>query len=269
MLRISSALLCVVAALVLPALASCARIDPNLLPAQLASQPKIARGKPFKHLVYLQPASGRLFFIMIEGDGTPWVQGRLPAADPTPSNPLAFRLAANTPAPTAYIGRPCYFRLRDRKCRPYYWTQGRFSPEVVDSMTVVVNELLATVTYERCVLVGHSGGGTLALLLASRVDDSCAVVTIAGPTDINAWASLHGYMPLVGSLNPSDEIERLVGIQRFYLLGMRDDNVPPDLFETTVEDSLEVEIWRFDDFDHVCCWEEHWGRLLSKLEAAL
>ncbi|NIO43383.1 MAG: alpha/beta fold hydrolase [Burkholderiales bacterium] len=267
--KVSNAFLRGVTALLLPPLTGCAVGSLEPLPDQLASQAEIAQGETFKHLVYLQPASGRLFFIMIEGDGTPWVQGRLPAADPTPSNPLVFRLAANTPAPAAYVGRPCYFRLGDRECRPYHWTQGRFSPEVVDSMAVVVNDLLATVAYERCVLVGHSGGGTLALLLASRVDDSCAVVTIAGPTDIHAWSSLHGYLPLVGSLNPSDEIDRLAGIQQFHLLGMRDDNVPPDLFETAFEESSEVEIWRFEDFNHVCCWEAHWDQLLLQLDAAL
>ncbi len=50
---------------------------------------------------------------------------------------------------------------------------------------------------------------------------------------------------------------------------MRDDNVPPDLFETVVEQPSEVEIWRFEEFGHICCWEEHWDELLSQLEAAL
>jgi pimeloyl-ACP methyl ester carboxylesterase len=50
-------------------------------------------------------------------------------------------------------------------------------------------------------LIGHSGGA-LAILLAARVPQVVAVVTIAGNLDTDVWTKLHGYLRLQGSLNP-------------------------------------------------------------------
>ena len=55
------------------------------------------------------------------------------------------------------------------------------------------------------VLIGHSGGGTLAVLLAPRIEDVSGVVSIAANLDIDAWADHHNYDRLTGSLNPNSQ----------------------------------------------------------------
>ncbi len=72
--------------------------------------------------------------VYIEGDGLAWVGGSRPSQDPTPVDPLALRLALAQPAGNAaYLARPCQFAGRsDSACAESYWTDGRFSREVVE-----------------------------------------------------------------------------------------------------------------------------------------
>ena len=53
-------------------------------------------------------------------------------------------------------------------------------------------------------MIGYSGGGTLAQLVAEKFTQTRAVVTLAGNLDLAAWVQLHDYTPLGGSLNPAE-----------------------------------------------------------------
>jgi hypothetical protein len=241
--------------------------------AQLATRAGLARedlqGTTFLHRVYSKGGSGDTLYIFIEGDGTPWIDGRREALDPTPRDPLTLKLMLRTPEPGVYVGRPCYLGVVDSSCVSHYWTHGRYSPVVIESMAAVVAKLLARARPRHCVLVGHSGGGAIALLVAPAVGGyGCAVVTVAGLVDTEAWTDWHGYERLEGSLNPAAAVAELGAIPQIHLLGERDRNIPPAQTRHALRSLPAAELWEFPKFDHGCCWERSWPSILERLRAA-
>lgn len=81
-------------------------------------------------------------------------------------------------------------------------------------------------------LFGHSGGATLAVLLAQRVDNVSRVVTIGANLDLAAWCRLHRYSPLSGSVSPVDLPPHRVNLSIRHLVGENDTNTPPVLVQT-------------------------------------
>ena len=165
----------------------------------------IVQGTTYQHVTFVRTTSapGPLY-VFIEGDGSPWGSGGTRVSDdPTPHHPLALTLAAQTPASIIYVGRPCYFQARnDAACSPNAWTSERYSGQIVASMAAVIDHYVAANPSRGVVLIGYSGGGVLAVLIAPLVHAS-AVVTIAANLDVEAWARWHQYTPLSGSLNPA------------------------------------------------------------------
>ena len=138
--------------------------------------------------------------IFIEGDGVPWEGGRQPSLDPATSDPIALKLLAQTPLPAAYVARPCYHDMSGGRCTPERWTMERYSDEVVSSMTDAVRAAALQAKARSVVLVGYSGGGVLAVLIAERLGNVAAVITVGANLDTDAWARHHDYLPLSGSL---------------------------------------------------------------------
>jgi len=224
----------------------------------LATQMTTVAGDGFRHRVLVQPAADREeLHVYIEGDGTPWIRGTVVAADPTPKNPLALRLMKRDPAFSAYVGRPCYFGVQDAACTPELWTSRRYSPEVVTSMRAVIRELLDRHGAKRLVLIGHSGGGTLAVLLAPAFDETIGVITVGANLDVAAWAAFHGYTPL----DPVELAPLPSRIRQLHLAGGRDRNVPPRLAKEAAE-RLGSRLVVTSRFDHDCCWERRWPGIL-------
>ena len=227
-------------------------------------------GTKFKHRVYLNrsagAAGGRLH-VYLDGDGTPWLGRGRPAADPTPRKPLALRLMALDPAPSVYLGRPCYLGLnRSANCHPWHWTHGRYGEPVVASLTAALRRLLEEGIASDLVLIGYSGGGALAMLLAERLPRVSAVVTLAGNLDVVRWAQLHGYSPLRGSLNPAERAPLPHRIRQWHWMGERDRNVPPASVRPVLAGGASTRVEVLPDIDHRCCWEEVWPRLLGAME---
>ena len=74
---------------------------------------------------YAKDGPGKDLVVYIEGDGRAWRSRRVPSDDPTPRDPLAFRLAVRDPAPKVlYLGRPCQYVSPKswRRCEPRFWT---------------------------------------------------------------------------------------------------------------------------------------------------
>jgi pimeloyl-ACP methyl ester carboxylesterase len=61
----------------------------------------------------------------------------------------------------------------------------------------------------RLTLVGYSGGGTIAVLLAARRSDVAEVITVAANLDVGYWTQRDGLSPLTGSLDPAGGNPRL------------------------------------------------------------
>jgi hypothetical protein len=225
----------------------------------------------FQHTAYLRLESDESeLWVFVDGDGSPWIdRGRTIAADPTPSNPLALRLAAATPGSVLYLGRPCYFAAhRAKNCEASVWTSGRYSSAVVDSMCEVLSQFLAQHPYRHVILVGYSGGGALVTLVAGKIPAAVSVATVAGNLDIDSWAALHGYSPLSNSLNPALKARLPAAMQQIHLVGEKDTNVPPSAMRAYLSHMPPAAIWNFPDFDHVCCWVQEWPRILPRLRQA-
>ncbi|MES1943959.1 hypothetical protein PC39_07589 [Salinisphaera sp. PC39] len=224
---------------------------------------RVVAGDGFRHVVYAREADDtpRSLHVYIEGDGRPWLHGVLASADPTPRTPYALALMGRDPRPAIYLGRPCYFGLADEPgCEPRLWTDARYGPEVVASMAAALDGLLAERGWPAVMLVGYSGGGTLAVLLADRVPGVRRVVTVAGNLDTDAWTAAHGYRPLAGSLNPMTAA-RLAGVEHLHFAGAADANVSPGIARAFAErHGGRVQV--VEGFDHRCCWRERWPGLL-------
>lgn len=220
-------------------------------------------GQGFQHVIYRRGAlaPGDALHVYIEGDGRPWVLGgRFPADDPTPGKPLALSLMARDPAPALYLGRPCYFGLANSPgCDARYWTHARYSPEVVESMALALKQEIAGKP-AKLVLIGYSGGGSLAVLLAPYLEGLEQIVTLAANLDTEGWTHRHGYEPLTGSLNPIQSAE-LTGIKHRHMVGALDTVVAAESvrrFTQTHGGDFQL----LADYSHTCCWEDNWPALL-------
>jgi dienelactone hydrolase len=214
--------------------------------------------KPSRHLA-----------IYFEGDGFAWVNGTQVSTDPTPNNPLALRLALAQPeGSAAYLSRPCqYVDAEISACSRRYWTDLRFSPEVIEASDRAVEVLKEKFTAKNLTFVGYSGGAAVAVLVAARRKDVVQIITVAGNLDHRAWTAYHHLSPLTGSQNPIDERERLQPIRQFHFAGGKDTLIPPSLVESYADRFLEKSqrtVHVEPTFDHHCCWVEKWPRLWRK-----
>lgn len=166
--------------------------------------------------------------VYIEGDGHAWATSSQPSLDPTPHNPMVALLAIGDATPAVYLARPCQY-IQNDGCDVQVWTDGRFAPGVIQSMSEALDMLKNTYQSHSLELIGYSGGGAIALLLAAQRDDVSKIQTMAGNIDPEAWVVLHGLSTLKGSLDPLADVEKLKDIEQRHLVGRSDTVVPPSL----------------------------------------
>ena len=212
--------------------------------------------------------TGDALTVYIEGDGLAWISPSQPSLDPTPNNPVGLKLAlANSGGNAAYLARPCqYTDTEARGCSQRYWTGQRFAPEVIEASDIALDALKARFSARQLTLVGYSGGGAVAALLAARRNDVKRLITVAGNLDHAAWTRLHHIEPLTGSLNPVDARDALNGIRQWHFAGGKDKVVPPSLVESFANhfpDDQRPSVFVEPEYDHACCWVENWPRLLA------
>jgi hypothetical protein len=203
------------------------------------------------------------FIVFLEGDGIPWRRGVEPNDDPTTGKPIALELLVRTAQAGAYVTRPCYQGLRDERCTSDLWTGARYSDEVVQSMAAAIREAARRAQAPSITLVGYSGGGSLAVLVAERLDHVDAVITIAANLDIEAWTQHHRYLPLTGSLNPARST-REHPWREIHLQGGNDKVAPPSTTDAYFERYRAAQRRLIADYDHVCCWIDAWPKLLEE-----
>lgn len=228
---------------------------------------EVAKGDPFLHQVYRNRAEGHRLHVYLEGDGTPWRTRHEVAMEPTSKRPLMLQLMLLDPQPALYLGRPCYHRVADARCEPRWWTWQRYAPEVVSSLNRVLQHYAPD--YDEIVLIGHSGGGTLAMLLAARRCDVAAVLTLAGNLDPDAWASAHHYTPLQGSLSPAREPPLPDSIWQLHVLGEEDATITRNMIAPVVARQGRARLVMVPGQGHSCCWAEIWPALLARQANAL
>lgn len=193
--------------------------------------------------------------VYIEGDGRAFISRRRVSANPTPREATALRMALADPsAAVAYIARPCQFlEPLPSSCEPRWWTTHRYAAEVIDAMDQAISELQQRAGSDTTGLVGYSGGGVVAALLAQRRSDIDWLVTVAANLDHAAWTDWHEDTPLSGSLNPADEPEKLADLPQLHLAGSDDETVPPALvagFVRRLPVAAPVELMVIDNAGH-------------------
>jgi predicted alpha/beta hydrolase family esterase len=225
-----------------------------------------------QHLLLEQTAiaARQQLHVYIEGDGIPWRSRKKIAQDPTPKSPLMLELMRKDTNPSLYLGRPCYFNraefgLSDQLCSPPLWTNARYSEEVVASMIAALRIVLAEAAepYKNITLIGHSGGGTIAMLMAQQMPEVNQLVTIAANLDVQAWAEHHHFSPLTESMSPAQQIRVANPTRQLHFAGGRDEQVPSkpvEEFLAKIGQSLIV----FPELGHHG-WGEVWGSLLVKI----
>lgn len=228
------------------------------------------KGTVFYHVVYRNAFHGDSLHVYLDGDGTPWINRYWIAPDPTPRNPLGLTLMAQDNAASLYLGRPCYHgQSQVPPCHPSLWTSHRYSAEVVDSMAAVLEKVLAASSYADLVLIGYSGGGTLAMLLAERFQQVRAVVTIAGNLNLQNWTDWHHYSPLKGSFDPANRPPLPTSIRQWHFSGGRDRNVPPSIVQSVINQQHNAQWMVIETFDHRCCWPQIWPFILKQVQVQL
>lgn len=212
---------------------------------------------------------GQTLWVYLEGDGRAYITPTRPSSDPTPSDPVAFRLALIHPKRelVAYVGRPCQYVMpvHGRGCSQNYWTMGRYAPEVIVSTNSAINVLKGQAQAANIVLVGYSGGGALAVLVASRRQDVVGIVTVAANLDIDYWARQNELSLLEGSENPADVVQLIASIPQTHFVGGKDDVVTSYVTRSYLGSMSHghTNMILMPEFTHKCCWVEQWPELLS------
>ena len=240
----------------------------NKLASTLGFERQILPGSAFRHVAYLAnfESAEKTLHVYLEGDGVPWISRQRISADPTSRAPVMLPLMAMDKNPAVYLGRPCYLGFSDDPgCGAVWWTFRRYSRPVVENMTEVIQQIMLRHDFTSVRLFGHSGGGTLAILIAQSLPKTRAVVTLAGNLDVDAWTEFHHYTPLRGSLNPVQDAVLNPAIYQLHLQASNDEVVPPRLAKKWLSRQTNSDVWLYPEFDHRCCWEDLWPKVLSQV----
>lgn len=205
--------------------------------------------------------------IYIEGDGLAWRNRFTPSNNPTPSDPIALKLAWRHPTNhVAYLARPCQYVSKEhtKHCMPNAWTHGRYGQNTIDATNTAIDVLKTMYQATSIELIGYSGGATIALLVAANRHDISNIITISGNTHPTAWVRHHAVSPLYSSLNPLDFQIALRHIPQVHLMGAQDKITPPHLtkqFADKLNNPNIIQLYTLTSFNHNCCWVASWPRL--------
>ena len=178
--------------------------------------------------------------IYIEGDG-----------NPTPRKAIGFELAKNDPSQNViYLSRPCQY-VDCIECKnPALWQAERFNEEIVDEMKNLVVYLAHKYETPALDLIGYDGGGTMALLIASKIPVR-QVITVGGILDTQAYAREQNI--ILNGLNPADLTDKLAQVSQVHYVGGQDRKAPQSQAERFVgrlRQAKSVQIKRLPNADH-------------------
>lgn len=205
--------------------------------------------------------------VYVEGDGFAWVSRSQPSVDPTPRDPLGLKLAAiDGSANVLYLARPCqYVGAGNPGCDTSLWTNRRFAEEVVAATNRAIG--MAVQPGQKIHLVGYSGGGAVAALVAARRNDVVTLRTVAGNLDHAELSRLHDVSPMAGSLNAADVAASLSNLPQLHLVGGRDKVVPVRIAQSYAARQSSPHCTRVvavEGADHENGWVDAWRQWLSQ-----
>lgn len=206
--------------------------------------------------------------VYIEGDGLAWTSRNEPSLDPTPIEATGLKLATADPgANVAYVARPCQFTplTLNPHCEVTYWTNKRFSPEVVTALNQALDQLISRRPGQRINLIGYSGGGALAVLLAARRSDVTSIRTVAGNLDHQFVNQLHHVSAMPESLNAMDVASSVANLAQIHFSGSNDVVVPPEVAQRFIAatGSRCAQFHIVPGLKHAGDWQRVWPALLA------
>lgn len=217
--------------------------------------------------------------IYIEGEGLYFPrEQRLSDDDPTPLNPVALHLASRDKAENVvYLARPCQyigggFNQGARCDASHTIGDKRFSPSVIASYNAALDEIKRRYDIEGYHLVGFSGGGGLAAILAAERDDILSLRTVAGNLDHRVFSNHHERPPLTGSQNPRDAASSLTDLPQYHFIGGQDEVVPPAVLHSYLQalgPSSCVQYQLIQEAEHTEGWVDKWPELLARSVSCL
>lgn len=229
-------------------------------------QEHIEAGTSFQHRIIFKAGRGDVLHIYFDGDGDIWRTATELNFDPTPQHSLALQLMQRDPAPALLIGRPCYLQVHDAHCSAYWWTAARYSQPIIESMRAVAQHWSAQ--YREVTLIGYSGGGALAVLIAPQLPQVRTVITLAANLDTESWGPYHHYSDEVAgaSLNPIVQPALPPYIAQWHYAGSNDRNVLAQWIENFSARQPNAHFVQLEQVDHYCCWVQQWPALLQRIE---
>lgn len=234
--------------------------------------PRIVKGGEFWLATYQRiqnPSEPYVFYI--EGDGVVMSSKYTVSENPTPTSSTLLQLAIMDKRPNVvYMARPCQFTPVELNPLCYnntYWTNKRLAPKVINSMSSAIESIASDNSID---LVGFSGGGGVATLIAARNPHKLqikSVITVAGLLDHVAFNLKHRTKPMLGSLNPIDYTNHLKSLPQLHLSGGRDTAVPAFIADSYVRKSNSpcVKHEVVPNASHHSRWNQVWPNVLAKL----
>ncbi len=160
-----------------------------------------------------QITPGKPIRFYIEGNG-----------NPNPDDFVALKMAQNDPSQNViYLSRPCQF-IDSRVCsNSAIYTTAQYHEEILAEMQELTAYLINKYKTPAVEFIGYDGGGTIAMLLGTRVPQTRRIITVAGILDLNSYTEHNGLEPYVDSLNPADEKNIIASIPQIHYVGGKDE----------------------------------------------
>ena len=200
------------------------------------------------------------YVFYIEGDGAAFIGKYRISRNPTPRKQMFIKLAAIDDRPNVvYVARPCQYTPMklNPKCNTQYWTSKRMSDDTIQSLNDVINNIN---NHNKFSLIGFSGGGGIAVIIAARNNMVKDMITIAANLDHVAFTTLHNVTPMTGSLNPIDYINRVKHIPQLHISGEKDNVIPPFIADKFIQKAASncVKQQIYKEISHNRGWEKVW-----------
>lgn len=204
--------------------------------------------------------------IYIEGDGLVINRFGNIAINPTPTDPMALRLACVDPRPLTkiVINRPYHFLKIDLP-NSKYWTTGRYAPEVIQSIIETIKIFQKQFDFKTFEIVAYSGGASVALCLVPHFKNITEITTFAGNLDHKNWTNHHNTQQLYESIDPLENLKPIKNIEQIHYVGTSDDNTTIDLataFKKRVN-SPKISVIPVDGYNHDSNWTDIWSENLK------
>ena len=205
-------------------------------------------------------ADNKQMVVYIEGDGMAWISRDQLSSNPTPVQPVALKLASiDTNANVLYVARPCQYLWPQKmnRCSSKYWSNKRSSEEVISSINQAISIVKQKQNIPSIRLIGYSGGGGIAALIANRRADVSEFVSVSGNLNYKLFTQTHNLSPMNGSIDPITVANQIGSIPQIHYVGA-DDKIIPKQIALSFSDKVKV----ISDVSHDN-WPDKWAQILK------